>query len=33
MKVRFGVMVSGGAPFPHRADLEKFAELIRIIDD
>ena len=33
MKVRFGVMVSGGAPFPHRADLEKFGELIRIIDD
>lgn len=33
MKARFGVMVSGGAPFPHRADLEKFAELIRIIDD
>ena len=33
MKARFGVMVSGGAPFPHRAYLEKFAELIRIIDD
>lgn len=33
MKVRFGVMVSGGSPFPHRTDLEKFAELVRIIDD
>ena len=33
MKVRFGVMVSGGSAFPHRTDLAKFAELIGIIDD
>ncbi len=32
MKVRFGVMDSSGATFPHRADLAKFAELIRLID-
>ena len=33
MRLRFGVMVSSGDAFPHRADLAKFAELIRIIDD
>ena len=33
MKVRFGVLVSSGTAVPHRADLAKFAELIRIIDD
>lgn len=33
MKVRFGVLVSGGSAFPHRADQEKLAELVRIIDD
>src|SRR5262249_52925106 len=32
MKVRFGVMVSGGALLPHRRDLDKLGELIRIID-
>jgi len=32
MKVRFGVMVSSGALLPHRRELDKFAELIRIID-
>lgn len=32
MKVRFGVMVSSGALLPHRRDLEKFAELVRIVD-
>ena len=32
MKVRFGVMVSSGSPFPHRADLAKFAELIQLIE-
>jgi len=32
MKVRFGVSVSSGTAFPHRRDLNKFAELIRIID-
>jgi 5,10-methylenetetrahydromethanopterin reductase len=33
MKVQFGVMVSGGTAFPQRRNLEKFAELVRIIDD
>lgn len=32
MQVRFGVMVSSGALLPHRRELDKFAELIRIID-
>jgi hypothetical protein len=32
MKVRFGVSVLSGTAFPQRRDLEKFAELIRIID-
>ena len=32
MKVRFGVSVISGTAFPHRRDLDKFAELIRIID-
>lgn len=32
MKVRFGVMVSSGPAFPYRAELEKFAELIKVID-
>jgi 5,10-methylenetetrahydromethanopterin reductase len=32
MKVRFGVSVSSGTAFPHRRDIEKFADLIRIID-
>jgi 5,10-methylenetetrahydromethanopterin reductase len=32
MKVRFGVSVLGGAAFPHRRDLDKIAELVRIID-
>ncbi len=32
MKVRFGVMVSSGPAFPHRVDLEKLAELIKVID-
>lgn len=32
VKVRFGVMVSGGSAFPNRGDLEKFRELIRVID-
>lgn len=32
MKLRFGVMVSSGAPFPHRAELGKFRELVRLID-
>ncbi len=33
MKVRFGVSVLSGTAFPHRRDLEKLAELVRIIDD
>jgi alkanesulfonate monooxygenase SsuD/methylene tetrahydromethanopterin reductase-like flavin-dependent oxidoreductase (luciferase family) len=33
MKVRFGVSVSSGTAFPHRRDLDKFAELVRIIDE
>lgn len=33
MKVRFGVSVLSGTAFPHRRDLEKIAELVRIIDD
>src|SRR4051812_13265292 len=32
MRVRFGVSVISGTAFPHRRDLDKFAELIRIID-
>ena len=32
MKVRFGVSVLSGTAFPHRRDLQKFGELIRIID-
>ena len=32
MKVRFGVSVISGTAFPHRRDLDKFAELVRIID-
>ena len=32
MKVRFGVSVLSGTAFPHRRDLDKLAELIRIID-
>jgi 5,10-methylenetetrahydromethanopterin reductase len=32
MKVRFGVSVLGSTAFPHRRDLDKFAELVRIID-
>jgi alkanesulfonate monooxygenase SsuD/methylene tetrahydromethanopterin reductase-like flavin-dependent oxidoreductase (luciferase family) len=32
MKVRFGVSVLSGTAFPHRRDLDKSAELIRIID-
>ncbi len=32
MKVRFGVSVLSGTAFPHRRDLEKFAELVGIID-
>jgi len=32
MKVRFGVSVISGTAFPHRRELDKFAELIRIID-
>ncbi len=32
MKVRFGVSVLSGTAFPHRRDLDKFAELVRIID-
>jgi 5,10-methylenetetrahydromethanopterin reductase len=32
MKVRFGVSVLSRKAFPHRRDLDKFAELIRIID-
>ncbi len=32
MKVRFGVSVLSGTAFPHRRDLEKFAELVKIID-
>ena len=31
--LRFGVMVSDDDAFPHRGQLEKFAELIRVIDD
>ncbi len=33
MKVRFAVSVLSGTAFPHRRDLEKLAELVRIIDD
>src|SRR3954454_24184726 len=33
MKVRFGVSVLSGTAFPHRRDVDKFAELIRIIDE
>ncbi|MGE4049125.1 MAG: LLM class flavin-dependent oxidoreductase [Acetobacteraceae bacterium] len=33
MQVRFGVSVLSGAAFPHRHDLEKITELVRIIDD
>ena len=32
MKVRFGVSAISGTAFPYRRDLDKFAELIRIID-
>ncbi len=32
MKVRFGVSVLSGTAFPHRRDLEKLAELVKIID-
>ena len=32
MKVRFGVSVISRTAFPHRRELDKFAELIRIID-
>lgn len=32
MKVRFGVLVSSGSLFPYRKELEKFTELIRLID-
>src|ERR1700684_912758 len=32
MKVRFGVSVLSGTAFPHRRHLDKFAELVRIID-
>lgn len=32
MKVRFGVMMSSGTLLPHRRDLGKFEELVRIID-
>src|ERR1700682_3491254 len=32
MKVRFGVSVLSGKGFPDGRDLDKFAELIRIID-
>ena len=32
MKVRFGVSVISGTAFPHRQGLDKFAELVRIID-
>jgi 5,10-methylenetetrahydromethanopterin reductase len=32
MTVRFGVLVSSGNAFPHRDDLSKFRELIRVID-
>src|SRR3954469_24877894 len=32
MQVRFGVSVLSGTAFPHRRDLDRFAELIRIID-
>src|SRR5262249_6521098 len=32
MKVRFGVSVLSGTAFPHRRDLDKLAELIRIVD-
>jgi 5,10-methylenetetrahydromethanopterin reductase len=32
MKVRFGILVAGSSVLPHREDLAKFAELIRIID-
>lgn len=32
LKVRFGMSVSSGAAFPHRRDLNKLAELVRIID-
>lgn len=32
MQVRFGVSVLGATAFPHRRDLGKFADLVRIID-
>jgi 5,10-methylenetetrahydromethanopterin reductase len=32
MKVRFGVSVLSGTAFSHRQDLDRFAELVRIID-
>ena len=32
VRVRFGVSVSSGTAFPHRRDLDKLAELVRIID-
>ena len=32
MKVKFGVSVLSGTAFPHRRDLGKIAELVRIID-
>src|SRR6185369_2385091 len=32
MNIRFGVSVVGGSLFPQRRDLDKFAELIQIID-
>jgi hypothetical protein len=32
MKVRFGVSVLSGTAFPRGRDLDKFAELVRIID-
>jgi hypothetical protein len=32
MKVRFGVSVISGTAFPNRRDLDKFAELVRMID-
>src|ERR1700680_3572160 len=32
MKVRFGVSVLSSTAFPHRRHLDKFAELVRIID-
>src|ERR1700730_2423069 len=32
MKVRFGTCRLSGTAFPHRRDLDKFAELVRVID-